>query len=147
MADIYNGMDNTVVNGTDGNDFIEIYGYNVTVKSGAGDDTIYHNYYTGGNTIIGGTGDDSIQLDNYYDLQSQYVLIIYNSGDGNDTIEGFDMDDTLIAYYRESYYKRTIGDDVIVSVDDGKITLSGASILRYTNVDFRIGVHKRLSKV
>lgn len=47
------------------------------------------------------------------------------------------MDDTLIVYYKEPYYKRTIGDDVIVSVDNGKITLSGAAILRYTNVDFR----------
>lgn len=137
MAEIYNGMDNTIVNGTGDNDFIEIYGYNVTVKGGAGDDTIYHSYYTGGNTIIGGTGNDSIQLDNYYDHESKYVWLVYNSGDGNDFIEGFDMDDTLIAYYKESYYKRTIGDDVIVSVDDGKITLSGAAILRYTNVDFR----------
>lgn len=86
IAEIYNGMDNMVVNGTGDNDFIEIYSYNVTVNSGAGDDTIYHSCYTGLNTIIGGTGDDSIQLDNYYDLESKYVSIIYNSGDGDDII-------------------------------------------------------------
>ena len=137
MADIYNTASNTLISGTGSNDYIEIDGYNVTVYGFAGNDTIRHNYSTGNNTILGGKGNDSILLDNYYDLESKYVSIVYTSGDGNDVIEGFDMDDTLIAYYGKSYYKKTSGDDVIVSVDDSNITLRGAAILRYTNVDFR----------
>lgn len=135
MAVIYNYKAKQLVNGTNEDDFISSKGQKVTIsgengndtidnnsgsysliKGGAGDDTIYNSGRE--STIIAGKGDDSIGL-------SGSELVIYESGDGNDYIRGFTANSTL-SISGGSYSTTGNGLDVIVTVDDGEIFLSGA---------------------
>ncbi|MBQ3337338.1 MAG: hypothetical protein IJG80_08055 [Selenomonadaceae bacterium] len=80
-----------------------------------------------GATISGGKGDDTI------DSSGSNVTFKYSSGDGNDLIQGFDSSSTLQISGKVSSVKS--GDNVIVSVGSGKITLSGAASLSAVNID------------
>ena len=135
MAEIYNYKAKQLVNGTNEDDYIVSKGLRVTIsgengndyikndsgvfaliKGGAGDDTIIN---SGRNsTIIAGKGDDTIQL-------SGSELIIYESGDGNDEIYNFTQSATL-SISGGSYSTIGNGLDVIITVDDSEIFLSGA---------------------
>ena len=113
----------------DGNDYI-YHSYNVvsdkntlisdgdesTLYGGAGNDTIYNdgNY----NTIIGGKGDDSIVLSG-----ALHNVIVYANGDGNDTIKGLGLNNTLLIDSDYSSVRSSNGSDIIVTVGNGKITL------------------------
>ena len=46
-------------------------------------------------TIVGGAGDDSISLGSGYSGSATNNVIVYNEGDGNDTIYGLDSKTTL----------------------------------------------------
>jgi len=101
---------------------------NATINAGDGDDTIIND---GSNvTITGGAGDDYIFT--YY--KGENVLFTYASGDGNDTITGFNETSTL-SIAGSSYSKETVGEDIIVTVGDGKITLVGAASLDTLNIE------------
>lgn len=96
------------------------------IDSGAGDDAISNNG-SENVSINSGAGDDSI--DNW----GYNVLIQYTEGDGNDFIQGFNETSTLSI--ASSFYSRQVsGDDVIVKVGDGKITLAGAAGLDTLNI-------------
>jgi len=88
MSWIYNYEDNTVVTGTSEDDSISNDGDSVTIDGGAVNDYI-QNYYGDSVTIDGGAGNDYIY--NY----GNNVLIEYASGDGNDSIVGFNETSTL----------------------------------------------------
>lgn len=107
-----------------GNDFVyNKLGYNVTINTGAGNDSVYNNI--GANvTINTGAGRDLISLDS----NSYNNVIIYNDGDGNDIIYGFDDTSTLSIGGGE-YSTTQSGKNIIVTVGDGKITLVGAASL------------------
>ena len=76
-----------MIDGGVGVDSIENYGDSLSVNGGNGDDSIYNiGHYS---TIIGGKGNDFVSSDSYGNM------IRYASGDGNDTISGFNIDDTL----------------------------------------------------
>ena len=97
------------INAGDGDDFIENFrGDNVTIDSGAGNDTI----------------------DNFGNYN---ILFIY--GGGNDSIDGFNVNSTL-SISGSSYSTKKSDDDVIVTVDEGKITLAGAATLETLNINF-----------
>ena len=68
--------------------------------------------------IKGGTGDDQISLSS----SSKNNLIQYDEGDGNDIIWGLSANSTL-NISAESYNSVASGDDIIVKVGDGSITL------------------------
>ncbi|MBR4152633.1 MAG: hypothetical protein IKT98_06690 [Selenomonadaceae bacterium] len=71
-------------------------------------------------SITGGKGNDLISLSS----DAKNNVIVYNVGDGNDTIYGFDGNDTLkIAKGTASV--TTKGNDVIFTVGKGKITVKG----------------------
>ena len=71
-------------------------------------------------SIKGGKGNDLISLSS----DAKNNVIVYNSGDGNDTIYGLDDNDTLkIAKGTASV--TTKGNDVIFIVGNGKITVKG----------------------
>ena len=124
MADIYNENSNTLVSGTSKADYIfnaidleDTYIENVTIKALAGNDTIYS---SGDNiTIIGGKGYDSININ------GKNNLIQYALGDNNDTVIGFNTDDTL-QITKGSYTTTKSGNDFIVNVSTGKIILKNA---------------------
>lgn len=140
--DIDNRANNATLLGGDGNDVlttlrqtsnVKLYGeagddtleaYNATkvlLNGGADDDEIY---ISGGanNTAVGGTGNDTIEID------SVNVQIQYTAGDGNDLIQGFDETTILKIGNGTGTYSTTQSSnagDVVLSVGDSKITLSG----------------------
>lgn len=123
---ISNDGANSKVAGGDGNDNIRNYGSNSSIAGGAGNDSIYNVvYYSGeGNkvTINGGAGNDKIWLDN----AGKQNVIQYASGDGNDIIYNFGATDTL-SITSGTYTRSTVGNDILVKVGNGTITLSGAN--------------------
>ena len=140
---ISNSADDTIVGGTNKGDTINNTGNYVTLNGGAGNDSINANnglnsYVSGGkgndtilghcdfSTISGGAGSDIVSLP----TNARYLnsgngknnIIQYASGDGNDTIFGFDSNDTL--YIAKGNYSTVKTDsDVIVKVGKGSITL------------------------
>ena len=114
------GGNYVTINAGAGNDYVDTSwgdGSNVSVNAGAGDDTIS----SAGNlaTVYGGAGDDSIYL------RATSGLVQYSSGDGNDTIIGFNESDTL-TITGDSYTTELDGNDVIVRVGEGSVRLVGA---------------------
>ena len=128
------GYDNVVsrdsisVVGSAQEDWINVYGDRVTINSGKGDDHIYND---GDHVSINaGAGNDLIYLD--YDAEDN--VIVYNSGDGNDSVSGFDSNDTL-KIAASSYSTKKSGSNVIVTVGTGKITLAGAATLSSVHIN------------
>ena len=134
---IFNWGSNVTISGGAGNDSIDNFGANVTISGGKGNDSIYNN---GENvTIDVGAGDDSIEnygsnvtisggagndfINNYY---SENVLFKYSSGDGNDTITGFNSTSTL-QIMSGSVKKITVsGTDIFLTIGKGTIKLAEA---------------------
>ncbi len=109
-VNIGNSLANTLLSGSNGNDTILNSGSNVTIIAGDGNDSIIN---SGSN-----------------------VLIKYRAGGGNDTVQGFREDSTLqIGDGQGSYSAQVSGSNIIVTVDDGKITLRGAASLSSVNID------------
>ena len=74
-------------------------------------------------TINGGTGDDTIRIKSLYAGNN---VIQYSEGDGNDYIDGFNSNDTL-QIYNSSYNTMISGNDFIVFVGSGSITLKNSA--------------------
>ena len=91
-------------NGSDDNERFEIFNDYVTIDAGAGNDTIVN---SGAN-----------------------VTFIYSGG--NDVIQGFNATSTLSI--GGSYSSVASGDDLILTVGDGSITLAGAASLNAVNI-------------
>ena len=143
---VYNFASNVMIDGGNGNDDIgSRYADNVSINGGAGNDSVWNwartewnsdtntseTVETGDNvTLSGGTGNDYI-----YNGAGVNVVFQYNTGDGNDTISGFNETSTL-AVTGAKYSTKKSGDNVIVTVDKGKITLNGAASLGSVNIDF-----------
>ena len=140
-------LDKVTILGGAGNDVLENdFGDNVSISAGDGNDTIWnvareewnsatYSYDTLDTpdkvTLSGGKGDDYI-----YNQFGNKVLFQYTSGDGNDSIVGFN-DSSTLSVVGKKYSTKTGGSNVIVTVDKGKITLEGAASLSAVNVDFR----------
>ena len=117
MAVIENVESSTVVTGTSSADTITNSGIMVSIDGAKGNDFIENEGYS--TTIHGGKGNDTISL------KVTGNLIEYASGDGNDTILGFNESDTL-SISADTYSTKTSGSDVIVKVGKNKIRLVGA---------------------
>ena len=116
---IDNDSSNVTIDAGDGNDIIYNDDENVSISSGNGNDTIIAS--TGDHTTINaGAGNDSIYLGSSR-LERQTV-IQYNSGDGHDTIHQFYLTSTL-NITGEAYSTQRSGNDIIVKVGNGSITL------------------------
>ncbi|MBR1397932.1 MAG: calcium-binding protein, partial [Selenomonadaceae bacterium] len=143
IAYIYNNESDTLLIGSNLNDTINNLGSNVTINAGVGDDSIYNEGYDSKNisisggagndtimcrgdelTINGGTGDDTIRLFVPYSSANNSV-IQYANGDGKDIIYSYNSTDT-IEIAGSSYTTTTSGNDVIISVGSGKMTLKNA---------------------
>ena len=124
-----------------GNDEIHNFGTNDLIKGGAGNDTIWNSkrgvingevvVEDGGksSTIIGGAGDD------YINNSGDKVTFKYNSGDGNDSIVGFNETSTLtLDDGAGTFSSLKSGNDLIITAGEGKITLQGAATLSAVNI-------------
>ncbi|MBE8952518.1 MAG: C40 family peptidase, partial [Quinella sp. 1Q7] len=161
---IYNNGDYVTVNGGTGNDSIKNSGYYASINAGAGNDSIYNDsgynnstisggdgndyiWNSGGSkvSISGGKGNDSIRnwsenvtisggkSNDYIYNDGDNVLFKYSAGDGNDSIVGFD-DTSTLSIAGAAYSTVKSGNNIIVTVGDGKITLSGAATLSTVNI-------------
>lgn len=107
-----------------GNDYVQIAKGGLSISGGNGNDTI-ETYESLKNTAInGGAGNDVINLSD----DSVKDLIVYKAGDGNDLVTGFN-ETTTLSISGASYSTVASGDDLILTVGTGKITLKGAADL------------------
>ena len=105
-----------------------------SIKGGAGNTTITGSEKS--DTIIAGTGKTTINAakgDDRISVSSAQVLIDYSANDGNDLITGFNANSTL-KISGASYSLTKSGSNLIVTVDDDKITLQGAANLEELNI-------------
>ncbi len=130
------------------------YGSNVTIQS---DENQNHINSYGENVVIaGGGGDDEINLQFWgestdaMNLQGNKVLIKYSTGDGNDTIYGFNSSDTLAI---DGKFSTIANDDnVIVSIGSDSIVLYNAgaddlNIIQYNEADtLKAGIEYNVKK-
>ena len=155
---IYNYTPNATVNGTSGNDTIRNHAGGAKVYGGSGSDSIYHGvlynysptvpalldggydndkifiYNSDGNTIRGGSGNDTISL-----TSSTDDLIQYNSGDGYDTIYGYNSS-TTISIGAVPYVLGYSGSDAVISIGGGyggRMTFKNTS---YTELNIAGGI-------
>ena len=150
----FSAANNSTLSGGDGVDVMHNYGSNVTIDGGAGDDEIANFGDTdesfpyglnvsinggegndlikndGGTnlTIGGGAGDD--QIYNASDSKNYYV---YNEGEGNDTINNYSYSGGTFSDNYELQINSSSGwssvesgNDIVVKVSDGSITLVDA---------------------
>ena len=100
------------------------------IKGGSGADKLYGN--DGNDSLYGGTGNDTLIGGTGRDVY------IYNDGDGNDVIEGFDSQSTL-KISGNGYSTIKSGKDVIVKVGNGSISLIGVASLPVNIVGTLLG--------
>ena len=125
---IFNDETKVAIYGGTGKDTIDNSGSDVLINAGTGNDSIINSGSSV--TINGDTGRDTI-INSGSD-----VLFTYTAGDGNDYIEGFDESCTLqIGDGMGTYSTQRGGDDIIVNVGNGTITLEGAATLETLNID------------
>ena len=142
---IYNTSNGSQIYGGDGHDDIISSGNNVGISGGNGADSILSSGNNGlfignngndtiyiqgkGNKLDGGQGNDIIILE----TGSSDNLIAYENGDGKDSIIGFNATSTL-SIGGSSYSTKKSGDNIIVTVGKGKISLMGAASLSNVNI-------------
>ena len=145
MSEINNSTYAQFIRGTGEDDSIRNDHIKVTIDGGAGNDTInntamfwseydiFSDYRSSDDSSInGGAGNDRISLGS--DVKNN--LIKYTAGDGNDSIVGFNSTTTLqIGGGKGTYSTIAKGDDIIVTVGKGKITLAGAADLDELHID------------
>ena len=137
---------NVSIGGGDGNDSISVTGNNSTLDGGADSDTINisgdKSIVDGGTdndsivstgkgvTIRGGSGNDSIALNSKGDN-----VIDFGAGDGFDLVSGFTATDTLRIGGGIGTFSTVKSDsDIIVTVGDDELTISGADNLSKLNI-------------
>lgn len=145
---IFNHSDNSTIDAGAGNDFVRniaksSHSSKVSISGGTGNDSIYNDYiyyngysYDGGSdvTINGGEGNDLITINKY---DSWNNLIEYKSGEGNDTIIGFNETSTLSI--AGGGYVTTSGEDVIIKSGSGSVLLSDVRLNETLNIVFSDG--------
>ena len=155
---IENYGENVSINGGAGNDLIyssngDYSGANVTIDGGAGNDTIVGLF--GDSSVYGGAGNDLIQIDGdvdyatinggsgndtiFNDGADGRNVFHYEAGGGDDVIYDFTENDTLVID-GDTYTTLKSGNDLIVKVGSGSVTLKDAAYLEvYIEGEFEGG--------
>ncbi|MBR2179024.1 MAG: hypothetical protein IJ862_01335, partial [Selenomonadaceae bacterium] len=118
-------IDEVTIDGGSGNDYIINSGGYGSINGGTGDDTIYATSGISSTkeeymTVVGGKGNDRITV-----TYVNKTLIQYANGDGSDTIHGYNETDT-IHITEGSYITQESGNDVIINVGSGSMTVKDA---------------------
>jgi len=116
------------INGGDGKDFVSNSGSNVSINGGAGNDSVSN---SGSNvTITGGKGNDTVYGNRSTGVSYKYANA---NGDGKDVIYGFNATSTLFISGR-SWSTVQSGNDIVVNVGGGNVTLKDAANLSKVNI-------------
>ena len=134
LGSILNTGDSVKIDCGSENCSIHNFGDDVTIKGGEGNDTIITQNTFEDISISGDTGNDYIFLENNFLRSNRNALITYSAGDGNDTIEGFSENSTL-SISGSPYSSEISGEDIIVTVINGSITLKGTASLSAIYID------------
>ena len=119
--------ENVTLSGGTGNDYVYDYkSQYASISGGTGDDTIY-NDHSDYSTITGGVGDDFISFGNYPET-AHFTTVQYTYGDGDDTVIGFNSDDTLQITTNKKYSTVSSGDDLYITFDNGSIVLKDVDL-------------------
>ncbi len=116
---------NSTIYGGTGKDFINVVGTNNKIFGDEDDDKLYIANGANNNTISGGKGNDFIVMQD----EAKNTLIKYSSGDGNDTIYGFNEDDSI--KISGSYKTAASGNDFLITAGKGSILLVGMAGKKY----------------
>ena len=133
---------NVTIDSGDGDDYIRNVGNNVTISGSAGNDIINNGLYDDevlvgvsegkdksdfgkAVTIEGGTGDDKISLQS----SVKENVVQYDLGDGHDTVWGYSASNSLQINSASPWSSVVSGNDIVVTVGDGSITLVDAASL------------------
>ena len=121
------GGNNVTIDGGEGNDSIDSYGSNVVITGGEGNDKITskRTYNSSDySKIAGNAGNDRISIGS-----SGYAaaLIQYTYGDGDDTVFGFNSNDTVQITTPKSFETMTGGNDLYFIFDNGSITMKNVT--------------------
>ena len=112
------GVGNDKISGANGDDYLDGGSGNDSLSGGNGNDTLDGSF--GNDTLTGGAGKD---------------LFVYYNGEGNDVITDMTASDTLrIGDGSDTYSKEISGNNIILTVGDGNITLKGAASLSALNI-------------
>lgn len=116
---IYSSGEASTLSGGSGKDSLSNEGVNAVIRGGADKDTIHNE---GDHvTISGGTGNDSINNNG-----GKHIVYQFGTGDGKDTVLGFNDGDTVQITEGSYTYKKS-GNNIIVSVGTDKLTLRNAA--------------------
>ena len=123
------GASKNITLNNNGNDYQFVTSVSkATLKGGNGNDTLK---IAGSKTTINaGKGNDVISLSS----AAKNNVIVYKNGDGSDTINGFDENDTL-KITSGTAKVTTSGSDVIFTVGSGKITITGGKNKEFKYID------------
>ena len=126
---VFNRSSYAVVKGLDDNDSINNLSTasSAQISTGAGDDTIVNSAENV--EIDGGEGDDLISL------EGSNQKIEYKDGDGNDTISGYEEDDTIYLNHATIDSGDVDGLDVVLRIGEGSIRLKNAANKELTFID------------
>ncbi|MBQ4402982.1 MAG: calcium-binding protein, partial [Selenomonadaceae bacterium] len=127
---IHSNRSFTVIHSGAGKDIVSSSGDNNSINSSADNDIIVN--IGDSVTVDSGIGNDSIISD------GKKNLFVVADG-GNKIIYGFGKTDTLqIVDDSGTYSKKKKGDDLIITADDGKITLAGAASLKSVHIEVSV---------
>lgn len=118
--------DDVILTG-EGNDFVSLGGSGHFVDMSAGNDVFYYATSVENSTINGGKGNDTFYIG------GESNIIQYTTGDGNDTVYGFNSDDTL-QIAAKTYSTSKSGSDLIVKVGTENITLKDVSAAKIETI-------------
>ena len=145
FTDSFNSNLTPYITTGNGNNSITNNAKDASVQTGSGNDTVVINSYIGKNTVKTGAGDDLISVSagrSYGTLATATIyagegndtincfnygggLIVYNAGDGDDVITGFSGRTYKLQIVGGAYTQDTIGNDLVLTVGEGHITLVG----------------------
>ena len=122
------------INGGSGNDLVcaKKGAVSVSINGGDGNDTISCPYAKD-STILGGVGNDLISI-----ASGKNNLIQYANGDGNDTIYGFNADDSIQLLTDSKITANMTGNDVIFKIGDTAEAITVKDVLNSGSAQIKV---------